>query len=90
MDFFHWVRKEDSDYNILMILTILICSGSGAAGGKRTYTRTVTKTGPDGKTRTVTETFEDDAVPDDSVRNGSSHFALSVGLSFCLYSRIPH
>ena len=28
----------------------------------------MTRTGPDGKTQTVTETFEDDAVPDDSVR----------------------
>jgi len=41
-------------------------SGSGASGGKRTFTRTVTRTGPDGKTQTVTETFEDDAVPEDS------------------------
>jgi len=35
-------------------------------GEKRTFTRTVTRTGPDGKTQTVTETFEDDTVPEDS------------------------
>jgi len=43
-----------------------LSSGSGSSAGKRTFTRTVTKTGPDGKTHTVTETFEDDDVPDDS------------------------
>lgn len=41
-------------------------SRTSSSGGKRTFTRTVTRTGPDGKKETVTETFEDDDVPDDS------------------------